>query len=128
MGLLFETFGPLFAWRAARQYPAFNVYDIQDRYIVMAELPGLTAKDIELTVAGEALTVLGARHRSAAIPDDAYRRQERPFGAWSRTFTLPGKVDADRVEASLALGVLRVVVPKADDPKPRQITVTMVGS
>src|SRR5262245_17209270 len=127
-GRLLESLGPFYAPRVARQFPAFNIYDARDRFILTAELPGLTLEDFELSMTGDAVTLRGARVRDQQVRDEAYRRQERPFGTWSRTITLPGKIDADRVTASLALGVLCIVVPKTQEHKLRPIAVTMIGS
>ncbi len=128
IGRLFESMAPLQAQRVARQFPAFNLYDGGTRFVLTAELPGLTSEDFELSMTGDAVTLRGARPRDLGVPEDAYRRQERPFGSWSRTIVLPAPIDGDRVTATLSQGVLCVVVPKVEAKQTRPIAVRMIAS
>jgi HSP20 family protein len=66
----------------------------------------------------------GERKRPEGVSDESYRRQERPFGRWSRTVTLPDRVDSAQVSATFAHGILTVSIPKAESARPRQISVT----
>lgn len=124
MGRLFESIDPFTSLRTYRSYPPINVYDAGDRYILYVRLPGARPEEIDLTMSGDALTLRGERTKTEGTPEDNYRRQERPMGRWSRTITLPDRVDGDQVEASFALGILKVTIPKSEGAKPRQITVT----
>lgn len=126
MGRLFETFEP-FALRLVRPYPAINLYDAGDRYVLTAPLPGMNPEDLDLSITGETLTLKGDRRRPEGVADESYRRQERPFGRWSRTVTLPDRVDGGQVSATFAQGVLTVTLPKAEGARPRQIAVTAAG-
>jgi HSP20 family protein len=128
MGRLFETLEPFQAFRLAQNYPPLNLYDAGDRYVLSAQLPGMTPADVDLTITGETLTIRGERKRPEGIKDDNYRRQERPMGRWARTITLPDRVDSSQVGASFSDGVLTVNLPKAEDAKPRHITVTAAGT
>src|SRR5207248_5826754 len=110
--------------RQTHSYPPFNLYDAGDRYLLSAQLPGMTPSDIDLTITGETLTMRGERKRPEGVKDDSYRRQERPMGRWARTITLPDRVDSARVSATITNGILTVGLPKAQDAKPRHITVT----
>jgi HSP20 family protein len=127
VGRLIETFEPLqhWSWRLPRQFPPINLYDAGDRYILTADLPGVQAEDLELLITGESLTLRGERKRPERIPDESYRRQERPFGRWSRTMTLPEQVNGGAATADFAHGVLTITLPKAEETKPRQINVTV---
>jgi HSP20 family protein len=116
-------FEPLHTWRAHRYFPAINLYDAGDRYVLAAELPGMTAEEIDLSITGEMLTLCGERKRPEGIADDCYRRQERQFGRWARTLALPERIDGSRVSAGFAHGILTVTLPKDEVAKPRQITV-----
>ena len=127
VGRLFESLEPFDAVRQTYNYPPFNLYDAGDRYLLSAQLPGMTPSDIDLTITGETLTMRGERKRPEGIKDDSYRRQERPMGRWARTITLPDRVDSAQVGASFSDGILTVALPKAEDAKPRHITVTSVG-
>lgn len=109
--------------RFARPFPAMNLYDSGDSYYLTAELPGVEPGEIDLTIAGETLTLRGERTRPDGASDDSYRRQERPFGRWSRSVTLPERVHHSGVVARFAHGILTITLPKDADSRPRQITV-----
>lgn len=128
MGRLMESFGSLQAWRLPRHFPALNLYDAPDRYVVTVEVAGLEGSEIELSLTGETLTIRGRRLPPDGVSDDRYRRQERFFGTWSRSLSLPTKIDDERVAATLSLGILTVVLPKADEVRPRHIPVQMIPS
>ena len=124
VGRLFENLEPLQAWRVTRPLPAINLYDAGDRYVLTAPVPGMTPEALELSITGETLTLRGERKRPEGVSDESYRRQERPFGRWTRTVTLPDRVESGQVSASYAQGVLTVTLPKAESAKPRLISVT----
>jgi HSP20 family protein len=123
-----DSLGPWQGWRLPPQFPAMNLYDAEHRYIVTIEVPGLTGDQIDLSITGAMLTVAGARVPPEHVADDQYRRQERPFGSWSRTLGLPSRVDAERASASLAQGILTIELPKAEETRPRQILVQSIPS
>jgi HSP20 family protein len=116
-----EDGGRLLGLTAA--FPPVNVWEDSDTVFVEAELPGLDLKDLEIYVTGgNQLTIKGERKQPA--PDKGvWHRQERGFGAFSRSLTLPFNVDADRVEARFENGVLQVKLAKHESAKPRKITV-----
>jgi len=128
VGRLFETLEPLQNWRLHRQFPAVNLYDASDRFILTVELPGTAPEDVDVSLTGETLTLRGERKRPEGVPEESYRRQERLFGKWSRTVPLPERVDGSKVAAEFARGVLTVSLPKAEEARPRHITVTSTGS
>ncbi|QDV32966.1 Hsp20/alpha crystallin family protein [Tautonia plasticadhaerens] len=110
--------------RLPRPFPAINLYDAGDRFVLAAELPGVSVREIELSIAGETLTLRGERTRPEGVSEDRYRRQERAFGRWSRSITLPERVDGTGVVASFSLGILTVTLPKDAEARPRQIAVS----
>ncbi len=124
MGRLFESFDSLPRLRSAGVFPRINFFDARDRYVLTAELPGLTASDLELTVTGDQLMLRGQRRRRSGSGVESYRRQERIFGNWTRSLTLPDRIESDEIRAHFEHGVLTVTLPKAETAKPRQITVT----
>ena len=75
----------------------------------------MAASDIDLTITGETLTLGGERKRAEGVKEDSYRRQERPMGRWSRTITLPDRVESTQVGASFADGILTVSFPKGGE-------------
>ena len=123
VGRLFETLHSPRAWRA-RAYPALNLYETDDAYLVAAEVPGMDPSALDLSLTGESLTIRGERKRPEGVAEERYRRQERPFGRWSRSLTLPGRIDDARVAAHYTHGVLMITLPKAEEARSRQIAVT----
>lgn len=115
-------------WGPGAAFPPINLYDAGDRYVLTAELPGLTPEELDLSILGETLTLRGDRKRPAGIGEESYRRRERGFGRWARSVSLPERVDPDRVTAEFARGVLTVVVPKAEASRPRQIPLAPASS
>ena len=124
VGRLFESLEPFHQWRVDRQFPALNLCDAGDRYLLIAQLPGATPEEVDLSITGETLTMRGERKRPEGVADESYRRQERPFGRWTRTITLPDRIDSANVSASFSHGLLTVSIPKAEGARPRQISVT----
>ena len=116
----FESMG----LRIPRPFPAINLYDSGDHYLLAAELPGVSVQEIDLSITGETLTLRGERRRPEGIADECYRRQERQFGRWARTVTLPDRVDGSKVAAHFAHGILTVTLPKDEEARPRQIAVS----
>ncbi|HXH05709.1 MAG TPA: Hsp20/alpha crystallin family protein [Vicinamibacterales bacterium] len=106
-----------------RWSPPVDVYETDDRYVLTAELPGLTRADITLETREGELTLRGER-RDAAAASGAYVQLERGQGPFVRTFVFAEPIDADRIHAELRDGVLTVTVPKAARPQPRRIAVT----
>ncbi|HXG12051.1 MAG TPA: Hsp20/alpha crystallin family protein [Gemmataceae bacterium] len=125
MNRLFESFGlGESGWPGlTAAYPAVNIWQDGDNVYCEAELPGMVLDDLEIYVTGgNQLTIKGERKQ----PEDGkgiWHRQERGFGAFSRTITLPVDVDADKVEARFAHGVLTITMPKSEAARPRRITV-----
>jgi HSP20 family protein len=104
-------------------YPPLNVWADDDNVYVEAELPGMTQDQLEIFVSeGNQLTINGER-RPCEMANTTWHRQERGYGKFSRTVTLPVLVEADRVEARLEQGVLRLTLPKSPAAKPRKISV-----
>ncbi len=102
-----------------------DIHEHDDRYEVWLDVPGVNKEDIKLSLEGETLTIQGERPAQAVTEESSrhFRRTERWTGSFSRSLTLPGTVDASRIEAKLEEGVLKVVLPKRDQAKPRQITI-----
>jgi HSP20 family protein len=103
--------------------PAVDVYQDKDQFTVYAELPGLKKEELEISLNGETLTIAGAR-KQEANPDEGFRT-ERSFGKFQRTLTLPVAVNAENVSATYKDGILKVVLPKAEEAKSKQIPVSL---
>ncbi len=104
------------------RWPAIAISEKGDTYELVAEAPGLGEQDFDISVEGDVVRISGAR--KVATPEGfTVRVRERAEAKFSREFTLPTRVDAEAVEATLANGVLRVVLPKAKESRARTITV-----
>lgn len=109
--------------RIGRQFPSLNLYELPEKYLMTAELPGIRPEDLELTVAGGILTLKGDRKDPDGVPEDRFRRRERFTGPWQRSVTLPDRVQEEGLSADFSNGILLVHLPKATELKPRQIPV-----
>jgi HSP20 family protein len=126
MDRLFDhSFGPVFRTHGSfgRWAPALDVYQDKDQFTVVAELPGLRKEDIEISLHNGVLTLSGERKQEKKN-EEGYR-SERYFGRFQRSVTLPASVDGNKVKASYQDGVLKVVLPKAEEAKPKQIEVSV---
>lgn len=126
MDRLFDgSFGPVFRAPGSfsRWAPALDLYQDKDQFTVVAELPGLKKEDIELSLHDGVLTISGERKQEKKT-EEGYRN-ERFFGRFQRSVTLPASVDGDKVKATYQDGVLKVVLPKAEEAKPKQIEVSV---
>ena len=104
--------------------PAVDIFEDANQEIVLrAELPGLSKEDIDVRVENNTLTLKGERKHESEVKQEQYHRIERTFGSFSRTFTLPPTVDANRINAEYRNGVLTVTLPLREEAKPRQIQV-----
>lgn len=107
-------------------WPRVNVLDGGAELIVTADVPGLTEKDLDITLHDGVLTLAGERKADAPEGYQVHRR-ERGALRFKRSFTLPAKVDAERTTATVKDGVLEVKLAKAAEARPRQITVRSQG-
>jgi HSP20 family protein len=108
--------------RGSAAWPATNVYESKEAFIVKAEVPGLTEKDVSVSVEDDALVVRG--ERKSAVPEGyKVHLRERASVAFTRKLPLPARVDANSVTAKLNDGVLTITLPKAKEALPRQIAV-----
>jgi HSP20 family protein len=103
--------------------PAVDMYETKDELVVKAELPGVSEKDIHLSITGDMLSLKGERHLEQAGKQGDYYRMERWYGKFERVLPLPFPVDAGKVQASFRDGVLTVSLPKADQIRPKEIKI-----
>jgi HSP20 family protein len=107
--------------------PALDISERTDAYLVTVELPGVKLNDLQITLEDGLLTIQGERHFANDSSQEQFHRVERSSGAFRRSITLPAQIMADEVEASMEDGVLRILVPKAEEAKPKRIQVTPGG-
>ncbi len=113
---------------SAPSYPAMNVWSNQDGALITAEVPGVQPEHIDISVVGETLTLTGERLAPEVGEDARYHRQERGYGKFSRSIELPFRVDADQVQATFDQGVLQIRLPRAEEDKPRKISVQVANA
>ncbi|MGO9086980.1 MAG: Hsp20/alpha crystallin family protein [Candidatus Sulfotelmatobacter sp.] len=107
--------------------PAVDVYEDEHQVTLKIEVPGIDEKDIDVQVENNTLTVHGERKIEKEEKEENYRRVERQYGSFTRTFTLPQTVDTENISANYDKGVLQITLPKKAEAKPKQIKVS-VGS
>jgi HSP20 family protein len=115
----------LFASPLADWAPVLDVYEDKDNFVVQTELPGLKREDINVSLQDGVLVISGERKTEEKRNEGEIRRQERFYGKFQRTLTLPAPVAADKVKAQYKDGVLTVTVPKAEEAKPKKIDVSI---
>jgi len=118
MNRLFEGAG-----LGAETFPAVNIHTGNDQVVVNAEIPGMKAEDINISVEADLLTLEGEKKAEDIGGDAVCHRKERGFGKFVRSFKLPYDVNPDNVKATYQNGVLNVVLPRSEGNKPKKIAV-----
>ncbi len=112
------TIGGTPAWM-----PPLDISERKDAYLITVELPGVELDDVQITMEGSLLTIQGERHFAHDSSEQQFHRIERRYGSFRRSITLPAHVMTDAVQATAGGGVLQILVPKAEEAKPKQIQV-----
>jgi HSP20 family protein len=108
--------------------PPVDIYETESKDLVIkAELPDMTRDDIEVTVENNTLTLKGTKKLPADVKEEQFRRVERSYGTFNRSFTLPNTVDASKVTADYKHGVLTVKLPYREEARPRTINVEVAA-
>jgi HSP20 family protein len=103
--------------------PQVDIFETQGEIVVKAELPGMDRKDIALNLENNVLTLRGERRFVKETKDENYHRIERSYGGFSRAFSIPVTVDEEKIGAEYKDGVLKIVLPKKDQVKAKQIKI-----
>jgi HSP20 family protein len=103
--------------------PPLDISERKDAYLITVELPGVQLDDVQITMEGNLLTIQGERVFAHDSSEQQFHRIERRYGAFRRSITLPAHVVTDAVQATAGGGVLQILVPKAEEAKPKQIKV-----
>lgn len=114
-----EFWRPLEISQRRFAYPPLNISDDENAIYVRAELPGVDIQDVDLTLSGGSLVIRGERKSE----EGRYYRQERPTGSFQRIVNLNVKIDRDKVNATMKNGLLEITLPKAEEMKPKQISI-----
>lgn len=108
---------------AGQWVPTVDIRETDDALLVQAELAGIEKKDIHLEVRDSVLIISGERRYEKDVKEENVHRVERAYGKFSRSFSLPNNIDADKVEASMKNGILEIRLPKCESAKPKAIAI-----
>ncbi len=103
--------------------PAVDIYETADTIVMKAELPGVAREDVQIQINENTLTLQGERRFAKDVREESYLRLERAYGSFHRSFTLPATVHQDKIRAVLKDGVLELTLPKAEDSKPKRVSI-----
>lgn len=103
--------------------PAVDMYQTDDEVVVRVALPGFTADEVQINVTGDVLTLRGERKHQEENKDKAWHIREHRWNAFERSIALPTQVTADRANADFEHGILTITLPKAEEVKPKSISV-----
>ncbi|HLY60293.1 MAG TPA: Hsp20/alpha crystallin family protein [Terriglobia bacterium] len=112
--------GKLGAWS-----PAVDIFETEQSLVLKAELPGIDPKDVEVRVENNTLFLKGQRKFENEVKEENYHRIERSYGSFTRTFALPGTVNAENVSADYKGGILTLTLPKREEAKPKSIKINV---
>jgi HSP20 family protein len=103
--------------------PAVDIFETEEEIVVKAEIPGMERNDITLHLENNVLTLKGERRFEKETKEENYHRIERSYGSFSRAFSIPSMVDEERIRAEYKDGVLKIVLPKKAQARPKQIRI-----
>ncbi|MBN1352018.1 Hsp20/alpha crystallin family protein [candidate division KSB1 bacterium] len=112
-------------WGSGTWQPAVDLVENDNEFVLTAELPGLEKKDISLNIVNNVVTLKGEKNISKEVKEDKYYRLERSSGSFQRSFSLPKGVQTARVSAEFKEGILKVVLPKMEEVKPKAIPIAV---
>lgn len=103
--------------------PAVDLREDENSYMLEADLPGMKKDEIEVTVVDNVVTLKGERKHESESKEKGIHRIERRYGAFERSFEIPGGFDADKINAHFENGVLKITLPKREEAKPKQVEI-----
>ncbi len=106
--------------------PVLDIHETKDELVLNFELPGVTDKDVSLSITGDLLTLKGERAANRDVKDESVHHVERVYGKFERSVQLPMPVQADKVKATYRDGVLEVKLPKVEEVKPKAIKIDII--
>jgi len=108
---------------ASNWTPAVDIYETDQNVVLKAELPGVDPKDVEIRVEDGSLYLKGERKFESDVREEGYRRIERQYGSFTRSFPLPATVNSEKATAEYKSGVLTLTLPKREEAKPKTIKI-----
>jgi len=103
--------------------PAVDMYQTDNEIVVKAAIPGIKAEEVQINITGDVLSLKGEVKQSEEVKEKAYHIREQRWGSFERTVVLPANVVADKAKADFESGILTITLPKAEEAKPKTITI-----
>jgi len=103
--------------------PSLEMSETKDNFVVKAEVPGIDAKDIDISLTGDVLTIKGEKRQEKEEKEEDYHLVERSYGSFSRSVRLPAEVESDRIKASYKNGILNITLPKSEKVKAKEVKI-----
>ena len=118
-----DAFTRPFSMRDGWSAPAIDMYQTDDEIVVKASLPGIKADEVQINITGDVLTLKGEVKHEEESKDKAWHIREQRWGSFQRSVALPTNVVADKAKAEFENGILNITLPKAEEVKPKTITI-----
>ena len=103
--------------------PSLDVSETKDNFVVKAEVPGIDAKDIDISLTGDVLTIKGEKRQEKEEKEEDYHLVESSYGSFSRSVRLPAEVESDKIKASYKNGILNITLPKSEKVKAKEVKI-----
>ena len=106
-------------------YPASDIVENKDSFVISVELPGLKKEDVKVTLQNNMLTISGEKKVESETKEHTFHRVERTYGSFFRSFEMPVPVDSGKIQADFKDGILKINLPKQEEAKPREIAISI---
>ena len=103
--------------------PSLDLLETKNEFVIKAEVPGMTPKDIDISLAEGVLTIRGEKKQEKEEKEENYHFVERSYGSFSRSIRLPGEVQSEKIKAAYKDGILRVTLPKTEETKKKEVKI-----
>ncbi len=103
--------------------PSLDLSETKDNFVVKAEVPGIDAKDIDISLTGDVLTIKGQKKHESEEKEEDYHLVERSYGSFSRSVRLPAEVESNKIKASYKNGILNITLPKSEKVKAKEVKI-----
>ncbi len=103
--------------------PSLDMSETKDNFVVKAEVPGIDAKHIDISLTGDVLTIRGEKSQEKEEKEEDYHLVERSYGSFSRSVRLPAEVESNKIKASYKNGILRITLPKSEKAKAKEVKI-----
>jgi len=109
-------------------WPTVDVSETMDNFVIEAELPGMDASDVSVSISGNMLNIKGEKKKEEEEKDEHHYRAERYYGSFQRSFQLPSSVKPEKIDATFEKGILKITLPKVEEAKKKEIKIKVKES